>query len=106
MPRQSRIDASGALHHVLIRGVERSKIFQGHADYDFGNLRRRAATLCGLSPEEIPTGNKLPRVIEARSRFCFWAVRELGMSATAVAKWLDISQPAVSILVRGGEKIS
>ena len=30
MPRQSRIDAPGALHHVLIRGIERRKIFKDH----------------------------------------------------------------------------
>ena len=28
MPRQSRIDAPGALHHVMIRGIERREIFQ------------------------------------------------------------------------------
>jgi hypothetical protein len=32
MPRQSRIDAPGALHHVLIRGIERRKIFRDDAD--------------------------------------------------------------------------
>ena len=28
MPRKSRIDAPGALHHVIIRGIERGKIFR------------------------------------------------------------------------------
>jgi REP-associated tyrosine transposase len=74
--------------------------------YDFGKLLRRAAELCAVSPEEISTGSKRPRVVEARSLLCFWAVREFGMSATAVAKRLKISQPAVSISVRRGEKIS
>jgi hypothetical protein len=32
MPRQSRIDAPGALHYVLIRDVERRKIFEDDAD--------------------------------------------------------------------------
>jgi putative transposase len=27
MPRKARIDASGALHHVICRGIERRKIF-------------------------------------------------------------------------------
>ena len=27
MPRQSRIDAPGALHHIVVRGIERRKIF-------------------------------------------------------------------------------
>ncbi len=32
MPRKSRIDASGALHHIIARDVERNKIF--HDDFD------------------------------------------------------------------------
>jgi hypothetical protein len=27
-PRRSRIDAAGALHHVMVRGIERSKVFR------------------------------------------------------------------------------
>jgi REP element-mobilizing transposase RayT len=33
MPRQSRIDASGALHHVICRGIDRQKIFTDQNDY-------------------------------------------------------------------------
>jgi len=32
MPRQSRIDAPGTLHHVMIRGIERREIFQDDKD--------------------------------------------------------------------------
>ena len=32
MPRKSRIDAPGALHHVIIRGIERRKIFRSDDD--------------------------------------------------------------------------
>ncbi len=36
MPRQARIDAPGALHHVIVRGIERRKIFKDDTDrYDF-----------------------------------------------------------------------
>lgn len=34
MPRQSRLDAPGALHHVMIRGIEGRKIFRVNADRD------------------------------------------------------------------------
>ncbi|GAB6905890.1 hypothetical protein JCM12296A_17250 [Desulfosarcina cetonica] len=34
MPRQSRIDAPGALHHVIIRGIERKPIFKDNTDRD------------------------------------------------------------------------
>jgi putative transposase len=86
-------------------GLERRYRLQA-GGYDFGKLLRRAAGVCGVSPEDLTTGSKRPRVVEARSLLCFWAVRELGMSATAVARRLNISQPAVSISARRGEKIS
>jgi putative transposase len=34
MPRQARIDAPGVLHHVIIRGIERRKIFRDDKDRD------------------------------------------------------------------------
>lgn len=34
MPRKSRIDTPGALHHIIIRGIERKKIFQDDTDRD------------------------------------------------------------------------
>jgi REP element-mobilizing transposase RayT len=32
MPRQARIDAPGALHHIIIRGIERRRIFADDTD--------------------------------------------------------------------------
>jgi hypothetical protein len=88
MPRQTRIDAPGALQHVLIRGIERRKIFRDDADRE--NFLDR-----------------LGGILAETSTACYgWALREFGMSATAVAKRLKISQPAVSISLRRGEKIS
>lgn len=44
MPRQARIDAPCALHHIIARGIERCKIFREEADYlDF--LRRLGVLL-------------------------------------------------------------
>ena len=34
MPRYARIDAPGALHHIMIRGIERKKIFKDDKDKD------------------------------------------------------------------------
>jgi hypothetical protein len=34
MPRQARIDAPGALHHIIARGIERRKIFRTKKDFD------------------------------------------------------------------------
>ena len=50
MPRKSRIDTPGALHHIIPRGIERRRIFEDDEDrYDFiENL--------GLVMEETHTG--------------------------------------------------
>lgn len=34
MPRKARIDAPGALHHIIIRGIERKAIFKDNSDRD------------------------------------------------------------------------
>ena len=34
MPRKARIDAPGALHHIIIRGIERKAIFKDNTDRD------------------------------------------------------------------------
>ncbi|MCD6271681.1 MAG: transposase [Deltaproteobacteria bacterium] len=39
MPRQARIDASGALHHIIARGIARKKVFDDNADRDFFVVR-------------------------------------------------------------------
>jgi hypothetical protein len=42
---------------------------------------------------------------EARSVFCYGAVREFGIEGTQVAKRLQMSQPGVAYAVRRGERI-
>jgi hypothetical protein len=32
MSRKARIDAPGALHHIIIRGIERKAVFKDSAD--------------------------------------------------------------------------
>lgn len=32
MPRKTRIDAPGALQHIIVRGIERKKIFRDDSD--------------------------------------------------------------------------
>lgn len=45
MPRQARIDAPGALHHIIIRGIERRNIFQDDNDRE-NFLNRLGDVLC------------------------------------------------------------
>ena len=51
MPRQSRIDITGALHHIIARGIERRKLFDDNQDrYDFlkhlGLILEQTKTAC------------------------------------------------------------
>ena len=43
MPRLARLDAPGVLHHVIIRGIERRRIFRD--DFDRENFLERLSIL-------------------------------------------------------------
>lgn len=88
MPRQARIDAPEALHHIICRGVN------------------RVAKLFKMRPREILNSGKQPERVRARSQLCYWAVKELGMNGTAVARLLGIIQSSVSRAVRRRERLA
>ena len=51
MPRKSRIDAPGALHHIIARGINRKNIFKDNKDQDnflerLGNILTETQTSC------------------------------------------------------------
>jgi REP element-mobilizing transposase RayT len=51
MPRSSRIDAPGALHHIIVRGIGRRKIFVDDIDRSvfldrLGTVLSKSGTLC------------------------------------------------------------
>jgi len=51
MPRQARIDAPGALHHIICRGIERKHIFRDDTDRDafltrIGTIFTKTSTRC------------------------------------------------------------
>ena len=51
MPRKARIDAPGALHHIIVRGIERRRIFSDDQDRDnfierLGDILTETKTFC------------------------------------------------------------
>jgi putative transposase len=53
MPRKARIDAPGALHHIIVRGIDRNRnpIFKGSEDYEnflvrLGRVLQETSTTC------------------------------------------------------------
>jgi hypothetical protein len=73
--------------------------------WNLDKLAEKAGAICGLDPEQIFMPGKQPIRVKARSIFCYWAARQLGVTTTKLAGLLKISQPAVSICVRRGEQI-
>lgn len=73
--------------------------------WDLDRLARKSARIYGLEPEQLYTPGKQPARVKARSVFCYWATAELGVTMTQLAGLLKISQPAVSICARRGERI-
>ena len=58
MPRTSRLDAQGVLHHVMGRGIEKRKIF--YTDYDREDFVERMADLCDEGAIDIYAWALLP----------------------------------------------
>jgi REP element-mobilizing transposase RayT len=51
MPRKARLDAPGALHPIIVRGIERRAIFRDDTDRDdflnrFADILRDSQTCC------------------------------------------------------------
>jgi hypothetical protein len=66
----------------------------------------RVAEVLGLRTDEVWAPGKHRRVVEARSLLCYWAVRELGIPMSSLARKLGISIPSVSDSVTRGRKIA
>ena len=73
---------------------------------DIANFAKIVADLYELEPSQVLSSVRYRKVVQARSLFCYWAVRQLGVTAAALAKRSRLTQPAVSILVKRGERIA
>jgi putative transposase len=69
-------------------------------------LAKRASDLYGITSESLCSGSRRSHLVEARSLFCFWAVRHGGYPAARVAAFLNMTPPAVGYAVERGERIA
>lgn len=74
--------------------------------YDLDKVTKRISSELKIDPDQVWASGKHPITVKARSLLCYWAVRKLGYSATALSKKLGVSQPSVSISVKRGEQIA
>ncbi|MDL1967599.1 MAG: hypothetical protein LWW97_03390 [Deltaproteobacteria bacterium] len=64
------------------------------------------AKICDIEADDIFLKGKQQKRVKVRSLFCFWAVRELGISLTEIAGRLGISVSGVGYSVERGEIIA
>ena len=69
-------------------------------------IASRVSQVLGVKPEEVWAKGKYRRIVEARSLLCYWAVRELGVPMSSLARKLEISIPSVSESVTRGRRIA
>ena len=70
------------------------------------NDAARVAELLGMDIEQVWQPGKFRPQVQERSLLCYWAVREMGESMTAIARRLGIFTPAVSKAVARGTAIA
>ncbi|MEJ2662175.1 MAG: transposase, partial [Desulfobacteraceae bacterium] len=73
---------------------------------DLQRIAERVAELCDMPVEALWLEGRYRSLVTARSLLCFWAVRELGISMSSLARKLNISTVAVSKSVKRGAEIA
>jgi REP element-mobilizing transposase RayT len=74
--------------------------------YDVDRIASRVAEICEIEVNDIFLKGKQQKRVKPRSLFWYWAVRELGISLTELAKRLGISVAGVGYSVERGEIIA
>jgi len=64
------------------------------------------ADICEMDLDEIYSKGKQQKKVKSGSLLCFWAVRELSMSLTDLARHLGISVSGVGYPIERGEAIA
>jgi hypothetical protein len=110
MKGDERILGDGDFVETVLKGAqekfERKYRIQSQG-YSFERIAEHVAKLFDITQEELLSGGKSPRIVQARSVVCFWGYRELGIRTVELSKQLKISQPTASQSVaRGNENRS
>jgi hypothetical protein len=74
--------------------------------YDLEKVGIRVAEVLGMPRDEVWGSGRYRHIVKARSLLCYWAVKELGLPMSTVARKLAISITAVSKSVLRGEDLA
>ena len=56
--------------------------------FDLPKTASRVAEVLGVKKEDVWARGRYPRIVEARSLLCYWAVRELGQTMSSLSRRL------------------
>jgi hypothetical protein len=121
MPRQSRLDAPNTLHHVMVRGIERTTLFRDDTDraafvarlaalaapgaltvYAWALLPTHAHRQVGLAPAARTGGGRRPAVARARAGIAYLWTDVLGHPGRPLAPLLGVTPAVVYQAARRG----
>lgn len=72
----------------------------------FDDLMRAASGLGRIETQALIGPGKERTIVKSRQLVCYWAVTELGMSMTDIARRLNISVPTVSVAAKKGRELA
>ena len=108
MPRQPRLDAPGTLHHVMIRGIDGTKIFRDNEDRK--DFLSRISRLVGKPGARsiawaLLTNHVHLLLFSGHQGISFFirsllTAREFGITMAEVARQVGISSSAISKAIR------
>ena len=99
---------SDFVEEVLKKAAEkRERHYQLEAEgFTVNQVAKRVASILDIKREHVWKKGKHPQTVEARSLLCYWAVSELGVTTTELARRIGITQSAISQSVKRGEIIA
>jgi REP element-mobilizing transposase RayT len=74
--------------------------------FDLEKIEQRVIKIFDTNRDTLYSKGRRSLQVEARSLFCYWAVRELGLTVTEMAQRLGMTQPGLGYAVGRGEKIA
>jgi putative transposase len=84
--------------------MEKTSILHAHG-VDLDQVARRVAEVLQIDSSKTWTEGNRAVTIRARSLLCYWAIKELGMTAVAVAKRVRLSEPTVLPAAERGKQL-
>ena len=72
---------------------------------DLDYIANKAAKIIGIDPNFVWSKGRQSEIVQARSLFCYWATKELGVAQSALSKKLELAPSAISLSVERGREL-